>query len=297
MKIINFKSILVCLVLIYALYFVHQVQNSKFLDKKDSQSIALDDQDDWKLIFQDEFEDKQVEESKWTKRYRTHGNTEQQLYIEDDIYTENGNLVIRTRYNPTIYNLTGKLYNFTSGWLDSSQKFNFSEGRFEARVKLPKTKVNDPIWPALWTIGDGVSWLKGGEIDIFEMNSNWNGDKLPHLYGTYHWGNNASDNHCHGCGTIYPNKINLNDYHVFRFDWNATQFDWYIDNIHYKTNEQGVQYPKTDAPITLPTYPQFIIINTAIDDFVQAKKADYPKYMYIDYIRVYQKKNTQNIQN
>lgn len=62
----------------------------------------------------------------------------------------------------------------------------------------------------------------GGEIDIFEMNCNWNGDKIPHLYGTYHSGTNSSDNHCHGCGTIYPKNLNLDEYHVFRFDWNAT---------------------------------------------------------------------------
>ena len=45
------------------------------------------------------------------------GNQELELYMSDEVYVENGNLVLRTRYNPTYYG--SKLYQYTSGWVDT----------------------------------------------------------------------------------------------------------------------------------------------------------------------------------
>lgn len=61
----------------------------------------------------------------------------------------------------------------------------------------------------------------GGEIDVMEMSTGWYDDKLPHLWGTYHWG--QKDDVCSGCGTIYPNfNLDLNKYITFTAVWSET---------------------------------------------------------------------------
>ena len=71
-------------------------------------------------------------------------------------------------------------FNFTSGWLDTEQKFSQRYGRFSVRARLPDVQATN-IWPAHWLVPDqssadckeGVSrcaccWPVGGEIDIME---------------------------------------------------------------------------------------------------------------------------------
>ena len=70
----------------------------------------------------------------------THGDREYQLYMKEDVYVENGTLVLRTRHNPTMYGV--KLYNWTSGWVDTMGKVFHQYGRFEIRAKLPNPKVS-----------------------------------------------------------------------------------------------------------------------------------------------------------
>ncbi len=69
----------------------------------------------------------------------THGDQELQLYLADDVYVQDGDLILRTRRNPTFHG--SKLYNWTSGWVDTEHKFSHQFGRFEIKAKLPNPKV------------------------------------------------------------------------------------------------------------------------------------------------------------
>ena len=76
-------------------------------------------------------------------------------------------------------------------------------GRFEARILLPATGHDDPIWPAFWMMGNGTYWPNGSEIDVMELSSGWSTDLEPHIYGSYHFGPSYPDI-CFASGTVYP---------------------------------------------------------------------------------------------
>lgn len=80
-------------------------------------------------------------------------------YMADDVSTENGNLVLRTRINPTVcvaggYNplQTTQSYKYTSGKVDTVGKFSVRNGRIEMNAKLPPPTFR--VWPAGWSISD-----------------------------------------------------------------------------------------------------------------------------------------------
>ncbi len=60
---------------------------------------------------------------------------ELELYLAENVYVTDGNLVLRTQYQPTMYG--ERQYLWTSGWLDSEHKFWQQFGRFEINAKLP----------------------------------------------------------------------------------------------------------------------------------------------------------------
>lgn len=94
-------------------------------------------------------------------------------YSRDDSYTESGNLVLRTRLNDRVCN--GKLYHYTSGWVDTLDKLSVRNGRLEVSAKLPPPAFRN--WPAAWMISEtnrrdtGQCWPLASEIDLYEAVS------------------------------------------------------------------------------------------------------------------------------
>jgi beta-glucanase (GH16 family) len=86
----------------------------------------------WKLIWQDEFNGQAVDSAKWNILLREQSkHNELQYYVPDEVYIENGCLRIRSR----VRDFGTKHY--TSGRLDTKDKFAPVYGRFEIRAKLP----------------------------------------------------------------------------------------------------------------------------------------------------------------
>lgn len=138
----------------------------------------------WQLVFVDDFSGTSLNESIWTTRNNmTHGDQEWQLYLDDEAWLANSNLVIRTRINPTMYG--SRLYNWTSAWVDSAGKLEPTYGYIEWRAKLPDPTAAN-VWPALWLVQDQTKcWPVGGEIDTMEAVGGLQNNSV---FGTYHWG-------------------------------------------------------------------------------------------------------------
>ena len=116
---------------------------------------------DWDLIWADEFDGNELDLSKWNKlRWRPGWvNNELQAYTERDIniFLENGKLVLQRLIEPGYSGIdyTGSTYNaeYTSGWINTDDKFSSTYGRFDIRAKLPKGKGS---WPAIWMLGESI---------------------------------------------------------------------------------------------------------------------------------------------
>jgi beta-glucanase (GH16 family) len=238
------------------------------------------------LLWQDEFNGTTLDASKWTPQIGDGcdinlcgwGNNELQYYTDraENVKTENGNLVI-TSLKETF---GGKAY--TSAKIRSIQKGDFTFGRIEARIKVPKGSGS---WPAFWMLSTDETygtWPQSGEIDIMEFQG-----KNPNIIsGTAHYGGPIPDNKYKGL--IYRLPANGNyydDFHVFTIQWDSTSIKWYMDgNLYHSLT------PKDLRPYRWPFDQRFyLILNNAVGGNLGGLVDDtsMPQTMQVDYVRVY----------
>lgn len=248
-------------------------------------------------MWEDNFDGAQLNMSNWNIAHnKTHGSQEFQLYMSDDVYVENGSLVLRTRHNPTMYG--SRLYNWTSGWVDTEHKYSHRFGKFEIKAKLPNPKSKQ-IWPAHWLMPEpetshppNICWPAGGEIDILESYGGMDNNSA---CGTFHWGTECGKDLRQGPNGRYPDtahgqpQIDFSlDFHLFSVEWDQDCIQWQVDGNTYWQRWTNDQPAPHDAKI--PQTPFYVILNTAISWWANGPPLDplMPVYHYIDSVRVYE---------
>jgi len=170
----------------------------------------------WSMTFADEFSGSTVNPAKWNVDTGPNSaNNEKQWYTPENVFTENGNLVIKSE----VRSING--YNFASGKVNTAGRFSPHYGRIEVRAKLPTGRG---IWPAHWLLPYG-KWPP--EIDITELI----GSEPKNLVTSYHRGPLPP-------GCVYPwecgytanTTVNWNldwtlDFHTFAVEW-----DWWASS-------------------------------------------------------------------
>ena len=158
----------------------------------------------WQLVWADEFEGTSLNTTKWTAT-NAPGNTnnELQYYSPQNVTVSGGELVLKAEQR----SLGGR--NYVSGLVKTIGKFSQQYGRFEGRMRLPKTQG---IWPAFWMLPATGAWPP--EIDIMELL----GHQPNTVYMTNHWG-------------VWPNNANWSTpftgpdfsagYHTFAVEWSG----------------------------------------------------------------------------
>lgn len=226
----------------------------------------------YQLVWADEFNGSSIDQSVWNFETGGNGwgNHEQEYYQQSNASIENGNLVITAKKESVGANA------YTSSRMTTQGKKEFTYGRIEARIKLP---VGQGFWPAFWMLGSDintVNWPACGETDIME---HINADSV--IYGTIHWDNNG---HLQDGDKITSTP---SDYHVYSVEWNETSIKWYVDsNLYHVSNITASTMEEFHLPF-------FIILNFAVGGDWPGQTIDeslLPAKMYIDYVRVYQKK-------
>jgi beta-glucanase (GH16 family) len=218
----------------------------------------------WKLVWEDEFENNTIDESKWrVENAALFKNHELQYYAPDDVILKNGFLVLRSQKR----SMKGREY--TSGLVETQGKFKQAYGRFEIRAKLPK---GQGIWPAHWLMNAVGQWPP--EIDIMELKGN-----EPHkIHMTNHYGK-WPDNKHEGKDFVGPDFSK--NFHTFAIEWEPDEIRWYIDGVKRFSTRKNV-----------PAVPFYIVLNTAVGGDWPGnpdKTTKFPQYHEIDYVRVYSK--------
>ncbi|MEZ0536449.1 carbohydrate binding domain-containing protein [Caldicellulosiruptoraceae bacterium PP1] len=248
-------------------------------------------QDQWKLIFSDDFNGTSLDRTKWNviDAGGGFGNNELQYYADrpENVKVENGNLVITALKEDTKYKGTN---DYTSGKLTTQDKFYFTYGKVEVKAKLPKTKG---LWPAIWMMPQDMSlyggWPRCGEIDIMELL----GHEPNKVYGTIHYGNPHSQR---GNSYTLENGDFSEDYHIFSLEWEPGEIRWYIDGHLYSTQKNWFSRDENEAFDT--TYPApfnrdfYLILNVAVGGNWPGNPDNttvFPQQMLVDYVKVYQK--------
>jgi beta-glucanase (GH16 family) len=244
----------------------------------------------WNLIWSDEFDDEAgtaINDQYWTHELGGSGwgNNELQFYTnlpENVSLDGNGNLAIVAREDHTRgYACHYGLCRYTSARIVTRDKVEFTYGRVEGRIRIPR---GQGIWPAFWMLGANfqqVLWPASGEIDIMENI----GSEPRTVHGTIHGPGYSGSA---GIGSPYHiDRSFADDFHIYAIDWDPNAIRWYVDGELYNTltpdDLRGQEW--------VYDHEFFIILNVAVGGNWPGNPDDtteFPQTMLVDYIRVYE---------
>lgn len=266
----------------------------------------------WVLTFEDDFPGSTLNTSNWTPKNYSTQDGGLAIFVPDMVSVANGNLVLTTALVPGGGVFNGVPFNFTSGWVDSQNKWWQRNGRFEASVKLPVNNASC-AWPAWWLLPnpEAACWPIGGELDIFEGYAGGhyqhNDPKNPYsIASTYHWGFQCYKDceHYPNASQWYPDMNDLNasiidftaSFHVFGVEVNDTGMRFYVGNV---TTMELVPEPQSSptfewgASMYPPFSALFGILNVAVSPlgdgcFKSGWWQTHNATMEVDWVRTYQ---------
>lgn len=248
------------------------------------------------LVWSDEFHGTEVDTSKWNiiDGMVNHGAIYNKGAV--NIGEEEGNdcLVINTKNYGTTEELIKKVgvdqyddtipghVTWSSGRVESKNKYSFQYGRLAARVKVNDSKG---IWPAVWMLSQDE--VGHDEIDVLEYLGN-SGDVFS-AWTTNHYGK-------YGYTKGSDGKVTSNyeawskKFHVFEVEWTPEVIEFYIDGKKVHTTTAG-----KNTVDGMHTRAMFAILETQVGagwvgdvDYSRNLTKQDSNY-YIDWIRVYQK--------
>ena len=230
-------------------------------------SYPTENPDQWTLIWNDEFHDKDSLENWDLQDWASFKLNEWQYYTPENVKVNNDILIIESKKE----RFKGR--EFTSGAITTENKFEFTYGKIEVKAKLPR---GQGVFPAIWLVNSkNDDWLP--EIDIMENL----GQKPDELWFVVHWkdsnGKKMRDYfHYKESGSDFSK-----DFHVYGVIWEEDKISWTVDGA-----------PVFETVQFSPDKPLFLYINTAIGGEWPGNPDpldEYPKELLIDYVRIYSK--------
>jgi beta-glucanase (GH16 family) len=209
------------------------------------------------------------------------GNNEIQEYTDskENVFLDgSGHLVIRA---------LKKTVGYTSGRITTQNKFEFTYGKVEARIRIPYARG---IWPALFMLGANygdAGWPLCGEIDIMENFGVQSGDASINR-GTMH-GPGYSGTGITGIYKLPMGKRLSDDFHTFSIEWGADVVEFFVDGTSYLKASRAVMPARSTWVFNSPF---FLILNLAVGGSPAPVgypdgATPFPQEMLVDYVRVY----------
>ena len=271
---------------------------------------------DWKLVWSDEFDGKEIDTTKWdfdigngffnndTNRWISGwGNDELQYYTreQDNAFVKDGMLHIRA-VKESLHGCGYTSARLKTRKKDGSELFSKKYGKFEFRAKLPTGKG---IWPALWMLPKDEKyggWPASGEIDVMEAR----GQEPAQVLGTLHFGSRWPANTDVSESYVLPHKGTIDDFHLYSLEWEPGEVRWYVDGQQYaaqsfwwsSSKAAGTKGLKPSNEADLNPWPApfdqpfYLVMNLAVGGKFLGnpdKTTVFPAEMVVDYVRVYDK--------
>ncbi len=242
----------------------------------------------WILKWSDEFNGLNgapPDESKWVVDTGGNGwgNNELQYYTprRKNVRQENDNLIIEA-IKEDFTGPDGVRRDYTSARVNTAGRFSQQNGRFEARIKIPR---GQGIWSAFWLLGNDLpakGWPSCGEIDIMENL----GFEPSRIFGALHGPGYSARNALTSSYTLSNGRFS-DDFHVFAVEWEPQRIRFYVDDQLYATRVSS-DVPPGNAWVY--DHPFSLIVNVAVGGDLPGKPDDstvFPQRMLVDYVRVY----------
>ncbi|MFF3204105.1 discoidin domain-containing protein [Streptomyces sp. NPDC002962] len=250
-----------------------------------------------RLVWSDEFDGAaggKPDPSKWRADPGTGPNNELEYYTDhrNTALDGSGHLVMEARKEVTAGSscprdpLSGSTTcQYTSARMNTGATFQFTYGRVEARIKVPK---GNGLWPAFWMMGadflTGRPWPYNGEVDIMEVL----GKDVKTSYSTVHA---PAYNGGGGIGAPYtlPGNADFSDdFHTWAADWNSKGITYSLDGRTVFSLDKD-QVEQTRGPWIFD-HPHYMILNLAVGgDWPGPPDAgtSFPSKMLVDYVRIF----------
>lgn len=285
----RFPVSLLLLVSIFAFYSCAEKGTDASKDTNNASNVN-EEKVEWDLVWSDEFKESNIDTNNWNYQiveagkyndeWQRYTNSSENAYIEDDC------LVIKAIHESEEHGMD----QYTSARLNTANKQTWKYGKIAARIKLPQ---GNGMWPAFWMLGANINenggdtpWPQSGEIDILELYGSKDNAVVE---GNLHYANQSNKHTMTGAIAYELDEdIFADDFHVFELIWEEEKITWLVDGEAY-----------TSAPITAEEMSEFhkeffILLNVAVGGAWAGRPDDsttFPQYMYVDWVRVYQKKS------
>lgn len=227
---------------------------------------------DYKLVWSDEFDGKELDKTKWKHRYpgvRKDGiNDPSATFLDGE-----GHLVI------TCSRVDGKYH---VDMITTDGLFEARYGYFEARVQF---QSQEGWWPGFWLMANTVAApdkglgaiddtaRNGTEIDIFEY-LRIRGDQIQHAL---HWNGYGPGHKSTGHHPTVPGLTT--GFHTVGCEWTPERYTFYVDGKKTFETSQSVSH-----------IPEYVILSAEVSSWPgDISRAKLPDQVMFDYVRVWQK--------
>ena len=270
------------------------------------QGKTINVEDDFVLVWSDEFNGTELDRSKWGYSWWI---TERKggYWHEDMVSVKDGNLVIRAEYLeeplPNYYENSGvDMPEYKPGWytgkVTTRDKYEQTYGYFEVRCILPAATG---MWSAFWMMNEGVynvnnSGEDGTEVDVFESfyyKDNWWGNDA--ISTGIHYDGYGEGHHGEAVGKMFVANNPYEEYNTYGVEWNENEYIFYINGVETgRTSTGGVS-----------KNPEYLLLSCefAGENGVQhsdrhgtgkidkTPEENWPAEFKVDYVRCYQYKD------
>ncbi len=228
----------------------------------------------WNLTFVDEFDSVSLDTSKWSFGFGWDINSVafHETNRLENVFLSEGNLVIRV---DTIPGEEG----WYSGAINSREHFSQFKGYFEARIKAAK---GNGYINAFWSMPVTNDWPP--EIDFVEVLG-----KIPTEEATFtvHWDDNG---HKQSGREIDVDMDLSEDFHVYGCEWADDYFAWYLDGEEIRRTSDGYEnITGFGEPFYMMLNVHVVAVGNPSWTGVPDETNQFPAYMNVDWVRVYQK--------
>lgn len=220
----------------------------------------------WGLIWEENFDSPQLDLSKWTAMEREHNfNNELQYYIPANAEQHDGFLYLVAKKEKR------GSHDYTSGLVNTKDKFDMRYGKIEIRAKYPTGKG---LFPAIWMLPVSETYTFP-EIDVLEAV----GSEPHRATMAEHWQQGKKMQ-----VTFTALNLDYTKFHTYGIEWERKEIRWYVDGKLVLTSKKGI-----------PQEEMYLILNLAVGGNWPGSpdtKTVFPSSLIIDYVKVYEKEGS-----
>ena len=277
---------IVLIIIIIAIIFFQK--DSSPLISTPAPSNPTGSNEEWILMFEDEFDGADLDQNKWTTCYwwaiegcTIASNNELEWYQPENVFIDEGILFLQARKGET-QAPDGRLFPYTSGLVTTGKQvsdnsiphnFIFQYGYAEIRAQVPS---GQGVWPAFWLLP--ADHYSKPEIDIMEIL----GDEPNMAHMTFHFINEFEETVQYG-ETVQSDENFSDGWHTFGIDWQPDMLVWYVD---------GVEVWRYKSSLYIPDEPMYLLLNLAIGGDWPGdpdEQTRFPNEFVIDYVKVWRR--------